>query len=106
MNRRAATLSLVAGIAFALTLHSLSAAADAQCKLVLVEEWKVRWVNNHIIIDGAINGQPVGVMLDTGAQRTLIFRSAAARLGLTTHWARGYTMSGVGGQTDVESAYI
>jgi predicted aspartyl protease len=106
MNRRATTLALLAAMTCALTVQSLPVAADAQCKLILVEEWKVRWVNGHILIDGAINGQPVGVMLDTGATRTIIFRSAAARLGLLARWSKSDSMQGVGGPSQLSSAYV
>lgn len=105
MNRRATTLALLA-MTCALTVRSLPAAADARCKLVLVEEWKVRWVNNHLVIDGAINGQPIGVMLDTGATRTIMFRSAAARLGLLPRRSKSNSIQGVGGPSQLSSAYI
>jgi len=75
MNRRATTLALLAAMTCALTVQSLPVAADAQCKLILVEEWKVRWVNNHILIDGAINGQPVGVLLDKDFRGRSVRRS-------------------------------
>ena len=106
MNRRATTLALLAAMTCALTVHCLPALADAQCKLILVEEWKVRWVNDHILIDGAINGQPVGVLLDTAATHTIIFRSAAARLGLLPRWSKSNSMQGVGGPSQLSSAYI
>jgi predicted aspartyl protease len=95
---------LTAWTAAGLAMASTVAASD--CKMVRTEEWPVRLVHNKLIVDGAINGQKVGVMLDTGATRTLILRSAAARLGLSTRWARGYPMFGVGGTTDVEVTSI
>jgi len=47
-----ARIALVAATAFVLTLQSLPAAADTECKLLLIEEWKVRWFNDHLVIDG------------------------------------------------------
>src|SRR5262249_18336985 len=57
---------------------------------------------NALIVDGAINGKKVGIMLDTGAGTTMILRSAAVQLGLTRQPATGYRAFGVGGETDVE----
>jgi predicted aspartyl protease len=97
---------LAAWTAAGLAVAGTAAAAASDCKMVRTEEWPVRLAHNKLIVDGAINGQKVGIMLDTGATRTLIFRSAAVRLGLGTRSARGYPMLGVGGTTDVESALI
>jgi len=35
------------------------------------------------ILDGAINGQKIGILLDTGADISLVRLSAATKLGLT-----------------------
>ena len=84
----------------------IAAAQTSACKLVKIADWPVRLVRDHIIVDGAINGQPVAVMLDTGANRTLIFRIAAERLGLVRADARRERMFGVGGETRVEVTLI
>jgi predicted aspartyl protease len=98
---------LLAALAAAgLALAGMAAAAAPGCEMVPTEEWPVRLAHNKLIVDGAINGQKVGIMLDTGATKSLIFRSAAVRLGLDTRLARGYEMFGVGGTTDVEIAFI
>ena len=101
-------LRLLLAVCAALLLPGADAGAAAAsgCKMVKAEEWPVRIARNKLIVEGAINGQSVGVMLDTGAGRTLIFRSAATRLGLGTRWARGFPMIGVGGPTDVEIAFV
>lgn len=95
----------------ALVVPEGGASADAgsgaaRCRLLKVVEWPVRAVRNHIVVDGAINGQPVGLVLDTGAQRSVILRSAAVRLDLKRREARGLRMFGVGGETKVEVATI
>jgi predicted aspartyl protease len=93
---------LVAGLGMA----GSAAAADAKCKFVRIVDWPVRIVRNHIVVDGAINGQKIGIILDTGATRSLILRSAAVRLDLPKREAPGYRMYGVGGQTKVEIAVV
>jgi len=91
------------GLAFA---GSIGAAEPSKCALVRVAEWPVRLEHNKLIVDGAVNGQKVGIMLDTGAARSMILRSAATRLGLPMRQARGYRMFGIGGETYVEAARI
>ncbi|MEO8305737.1 MAG: retroviral-like aspartic protease family protein [Betaproteobacteria bacterium] len=78
----------------------------ATCTLVKIEEWPVNVVRNHLIVDGAVNGQNVGIMIDTGATRSLVLRSAADRLGLARKEARNLRMYGIGGETRVEIARV
>jgi predicted aspartyl protease len=80
-------------------------AQGANCRLLKVADWPVRFVGNLIVVDGAINGKPVGVIVDTGAQRTLILRSSAERLDLPRQDARGRGF-GVGGETKLEVATV
>ena len=81
-------------------------AADAKCKFVRIVDWPVRIVRNQIIVDGAINGQKVGVILDTGTTRSLILRSSAVRLDLPKREAPGRRMYGVGGESKMEIAVV
>jgi clan AA aspartic protease (TIGR02281 family) len=79
--------------------------AQAKCQLARVAEWPVKLERNRPLIDGAINGQPVGVLLDTGASRTVMTRSAAERLGLERVDAR-ISFHGVGGRSRAELTEI
>jgi hypothetical protein len=80
INRTFLVASAVIGGAIA---SGICTAATSECKLVRIAEWPVRLEHSKLIVDGAINGRKIGVMLDTGAQLSLIMRSAAIRLGLT-----------------------
>lgn len=68
-------------------LMALSAAqataAPSECKLVRIEEWPVHTERNLPIIDGEINGNKVGILIDTGSRRSFVTRSAVARMMLT-----------------------
>jgi predicted aspartyl protease len=97
--------SLVALAATGLALSN-GAAAASDCKLIQVAEWPVRVERNKLIVDGAINGQNIGVMLDTGTTKSLILRAAAVRLGLPRQKSRRDRMFGVGGETTVEIATV
>ncbi|HEX9301639.1 MAG TPA: retroviral-like aspartic protease family protein [Casimicrobiaceae bacterium] len=98
---------VTAFVSLALALSGRAAAAvPAKCTLVRIAEWQIRQGGNVPVVDGAINGQNVGVLLDTGSGTTLIVRSAALRLGLVRYDAQGHRMLGVGGETAVESVTI
>lgn len=101
------TLRLVKFVSICLGLAATSAVAGAasNCKMFRVAEWPVRSERGHLVVDGAINGQKIGVMLDTGGI-SMIPRSAADRLGLTRRTARGYRLFGIGGESYVESTFV
>jgi len=100
-----AMFSASAGMCLAVSC-GIAAAEAAKCKLAKVAEWPVRIERNMLLVDGAIDGKPVDVMLDTGATRTLIFRTAATRIGLDAAGTRNYRMFGVGGETRIDSAMV
>jgi predicted aspartyl protease len=79
--------------------------AETKCDLNRIAEWPTRLERNQVVVDGAINGQPVSVKLDTGATRTILLRSAALKLGLTPHRTRG-RMYGIGGEADLEVVWV
>src|SRR5258708_26842999 len=69
----ASLLALLAG-------HALAAPSD--CKLIRIEEWPGHLQRNLPIIDGEINGNKVGILIDTGSERSFVTRSAVARSAL------------------------
>ena len=93
-------------VAAGLALASGVGAATPKCSLVRIDEWSVRPGSRHLIVEGSANGQPIGIMLDTGAVRSVILHSAALRLDLPRRKARNYRMFGVGGETPVEVAQV
>jgi predicted aspartyl protease len=90
----------------ALAIPARVVAAPSKCTLVRIAEWPVRQGSSAPIVDGAVNGQKVGVLLDTGSGTTLIVRSAATRLGLVSYDAQGHRMLGIGGETAVETVSV
>jgi predicted aspartyl protease len=99
-----AAIAVVAGVSIACGVPA--AAAAGKCQLVRVAQWPIRIDHDHLLIDGAINGQKIGVMLDTGTMRTMILRSAALRLNLPRQTVAGARLFGAGGETDAESAFV
>src|SRR5690349_17010030 len=93
------TLARGACILLALLACPLAcAAAPANCRLVDLADWPVRLEHNLPVTAGTLNGEPVGVMIDTGSAATIVTEAAAARLSLPTR-ATGERMAGIGGNT-------
>lgn len=69
--------------------------AGSDCKLVAIE-LPITMSNNRPLIPSSVNGQPVKMLLDTGAAQSIIFRSAAAALKLSVHLTgrSGYGVDG------------
>jgi predicted aspartyl protease len=97
---------LTASVLISAMASGICAASPADCKLITIAEWPIRLEHNKLIVDGAINGQKIGIVLDTGAERSMILRSAAVRLGLTLRRVRGLRLFGLGGETEVEMAHV
>jgi clan AA aspartic protease (TIGR02281 family) len=75
-----------------------AAAPRVDCRLVEVASWPVRLERNLPVTAGAINGERVGVMIDTGSAATIVTKTAAARLGLATR-TTSERMAGIGGDS-------
>jgi hypothetical protein len=94
----------LAALAFAAL--SVPCLADTpRCRLVRVAEWPVRFERELPVVDGAINGRKISVLLDTGAYASLLTRAAADRLGLATR-GNYESMAGFGGESDVTTARL
>ena len=84
---------------------SALAAEPAKCKLEQVAEWPVRLQRNLPVIQGSINGKPIGVLLDTGAAVSIITKAAARSMDIPTR-ATGEMLNGVGGASRIETARV
>jgi predicted aspartyl protease len=109
MSARNSVRALLAMVALATGLMAPGAALSAapgKCTLARIAEWQIRPARGQPILDGTINGQNVGVLLDTGSSRSAMLRSAADRLGLVRYDVMGNRMIGVGGETVVQMVSI
>ena len=93
-------------LALVLAFSCALAHGASNCKLVRIAEWEVKPQGNRLIVDGEINGQKIGILIDSGAGTSFVLRAAADRLGLVRQEAPGYRAFGVGGETHVEFAVI
>jgi predicted aspartyl protease len=97
---------LAAAAAIGLAMASNAGAQTQKCKLARIAEWPVRTEHYRPVVDGEINGKKIGILLDTGAQMSLVRRSATTKLGLTRSEATGYRTFGIGGETHAEYVHI
>jgi hypothetical protein len=101
MRHRLAAAAILA--AALLSQHCL--AESTRCRLVRIAEWPVRFEGELPVVDGAINGRKINVLLDTGAYASLLTRAAADRLGLATR-GNYESMTGFGGESEVTTTRL
>ena len=97
------------GLAPLLLAASLAAGAAApahKCKYSRIAELPISIQGGRPVVEGSVNGQKVGVLLDTGAKLSLIHRSAVERLGLIPFDLPGYRVFGIGGETGAHAVHI
>jgi len=86
-------------------LSGTASAAERHCQLQSYGEIDAAMQNGKIVAMARLNGKPVPMVVDTGAFGTMLFQSAAGRLGLTLR-DTGMTAYGVGGSARVYSARV
>jgi len=87
--------AITAAAAIGLALAGNLAAAESKCRMGRIAEWPLRAGSRVPVTDGEINGQKVGILLDTGGETNLILRSAARRLELARRGAgRAFGVTG------------
>ena len=97
----------IAGAAIGLALAGNAAAAEAgKCKVGRIAEWPLRTEYYRPVFDGAINGQKVGILIDTGSAMNLVRRSHTTRLGLTRRQAPGRSVISISGEEQAEYVHI
>ena len=96
--RRALPLAILFGASAAVHADDV----PAQCLYVKVATLPLRYLGAafHPAVDGAINGSPAPMLIDTGAQTTLLTQRVAKRLDLSLGMTGQY-MTGIGGASRV-----
>lgn len=83
-----------------------AAAAFGACKIGQIAELPVTIKANRPLLQGQINGQPIEVLVDTGASSSFMWAGAATRLGLKVVGVSGLRIFGVGGEAIVGETVI
>jgi predicted aspartyl protease len=99
-------VSWIAPVAGGAALLLCAANASADCKLVQIGELHVSPQHTTPVVEGHINGQPVKILLDTGATSSLVPLSEARRLNLRMGRLEGVHTYGFGGSTETYNATI
>jgi hypothetical protein len=79
---------------------------QASCQLKEISEFHVARVGNSPVIDGQVNGQPIRILLETGAVDSSITDTAAHQLDLPIREYSNPIVVGVGGIERVQSAVV
>lgn len=87
-------------------LSLAATAARADCKMLELAEFHVDPNNRSPIVDGEVNGKPVKVLFDTGANFSMVPRHEAERLGLILGTPVAGHAYGIGGQSDLYVAQV
>jgi predicted aspartyl protease len=83
----------------------LAQAAFGACKIAQVAELPVSVASNRPRLQGQINGQPVDILIDTGAA-SFVWEGAAKQLGLKMGGVQNLRMFGVGGEAIVHETVV
>jgi predicted aspartyl protease len=72
--------------------------AAAPCQPQLIDSVPLTFVNRHYQVQVLINGHPVNLVVDTGAQSTILTSAMVDHLGLPLDDSRWFTINGVAGR--------
>jgi predicted aspartyl protease len=97
---------LIAAAAIAATALAAPTLASADCKLLLLAEFKLDPASYSPIVEGEINARKVKVLIDSGATFSSVSSFAVERLGLPTIEMVGMRAYGIGGDTQLYRAHI
>ncbi len=92
-------LSALAGCAAGPNLLATSASPVGQCPLVQLAEMAVETHANLLFVQAEIDGAPLTLLLDTGAERTLLTEAAVDRLHLPRDHQHATRTFGIGSPT-------
>jgi predicted aspartyl protease len=90
----------------AILVTVVASPTHARCHVENVAAIPVAVDNNQLLARGAIDGHAVRVLIDTGSNMSLIWRSAAERLGLRLIGAPRRRLFGLGGESRVDETFV
>jgi len=80
--------------------------AHARCRMTNVVAIPVAEDSQQLVTRGAIDGRSMRVLIDTGSNASLIWRSAVERLGLHVMTGPRMRMLGLGGESYVDATFV
>jgi predicted aspartyl protease len=97
--------SRISGVVLALAALG-APPVHGRCRIGNVAALPIDINADQLLTRGAIDGKPVSVLIDTGSYMSLIWRSAAERLGLRLIDAPRTRLFGLGGESRVDAALV
>jgi clan AA aspartic protease (TIGR02281 family) len=94
------------GIAAVVLCLPAAGTAFGACKIGQMAELPVAVRANRPLLQGQINGQPVEILVDTGASSSFMWEGAAERLGLKMSGVSGLRIYGAGGEAVVHETVV
>jgi predicted aspartyl protease len=89
-----------------LFLVSACVSSPVDCKIRVITSTPLEVRNRLLIVTAGIEGKPVTLLVDTGAERTLLSEQAARRLGLARDPTRITRSAGMGGTYQSHDAIV
>jgi predicted aspartyl protease len=100
MKRRLVAMAVMIGLAGCATADPHAPAnAGGTCPLVRLAEMPITARSNSLFVQATIDRQPVTLLVDTGAERTLLTESVVKRLELPRDFEHATRTFGIGGPT-------
>ena len=93
-------------LGFLMALTPMGEAGAGECKIAKVASMPVDVGSGKPMVHGSLNGQPIDILIDTGAALTVVTQSAAMRAGLQPTNVEGLKLIGVGGEVQVKATTV
>lgn len=97
---------LTAALAVCVPMHGAIADDAASCLSRQVVELPLQALNSLVVVRVSAQGAPLNLIIDTGAQQTVVTEAAAKRIGLPVHRAYPRQMFGLGGGVTTGDALL
>ncbi len=97
------TAALLLPLALLAACADMDDAGTGPCQATAVQTIPLRRGSNFLVVDVRVNDTDVPMVLDTGAEKTVVTGATVSRLGLLGDPRHGTLMSGVGGEGRAES---
>lgn len=103
MTTKLVSAILIAGASI---IAGRAAAQSKTCHLQALGELQLTQGGGYLTIEGAINGNSVRLVVDTGSPATMLFDDATSKIGLVSRKMPNVTFYGVGGPEDAYTTWV
>jgi predicted aspartyl protease len=105
-GRAVAALLLLAPLAACQGASPTDGSTSRRCSVERAAELPVRVERGFLLVSGAIDQNPVFLLVDTGSERSMVTPDAVSRWRLDEDLRRRTTLHGIGGQVTTSNAHV